>query len=351
VWNSSQATDPDNGGSSLVNAAELVLPCLEAVDARSLIEVGAGGGGLTRELLEWAAGRNGTVTAIDPSPGEALLELAEQNPALELVTQTSHDALPSLARADALVLDGDHNHYTLSRELELVANSAGDGPLPLLVLHDIGWPHARRDTYYAPERIPAEHRQPLAENASLDPAEPGIAPGGIPFKWAAAREGGANNGVLTAIEQFVAAHEQLDFAQIPLFWGVGVIWDRGAPGAAAVADVIAPWRDNPLLKRVEEHRVAHLVALCLTLRELSDLEGVNAHQQDLLRRMLDSSAFATGERLSRIKQRGHPMFSRDQIREALGELGEAEAEELARERSEPGSLRQTIPQSAAGEAS
>ena len=259
-------------------------------------------------------------------PGEALLELAEQNAALELVTQTSHDALPSLPRADAIVLDGDHNHYTLSRELELAANSAGDRHLPLLILHDIGWPHARRDTYYAPERIPPEHRQPLAENASLAPDEPGIAPGGIPFKWAAAREGGTNNGVLTAIEEFVGGREQLDFAQIPLFWGLGVIWDRGAPGAGAVAEVVAPWRDNPMLERVEQHRVAHLVALCRTLRELSDLEGVSAHQQALLRRMLDSSAFATGERLSRLKQRGHPMFSRDQIREALGELGEAEAE-------------------------
>lgn len=350
MWNSSQATDPDNGGSSLVNAAELVLPCLEAVDARSVIEVGAGGGGLTRELLEWAAGRNGKVTAIDPTPGEALLELAEQNSALELVTQTSHEALPSLPRADALVLDGDHNHFTLSRELELAANKAGDRHLPLLVLHDIGWPHARRDTYYAPERIPAEHRQPLAENASLDPADPGIAAGGIPFKWAAAREGGPNNGVLTAIEEFVAGHEQLDFAQIPLFWGIGVIWDRRAPGASAVAEVLAPWRDNPLLQRVEDHRVAHLVALCRTMRELSDLEGVSAHQQELLRRMLDSSAFATGERLSRLKQRGNPMFSRDQIREALGEMGEIDAQEPDRQRSEPGSLRQPIPQSA-GEAS
>ena len=228
------------------------------------------------------------------------------------------------------MLDGDHNHFTLSRELELAAESAGDRHLPLLVLHDIGWPHARRDTYYAPERIPADQRQPLAENASLDPDEPGIASGGIPFKWAAAREGGPNNGVLTAIEEFVAGREQLDFAQIPLFWGIGVIWDRNAPGAAAVAEVVAPWRDNPLLNAWKRHRVAHLVALCRTLRELSDLEGVSAHQQALLRRMLDSSAFATGERLSRLKQRGHPMFSRDQIREALGELGEAEAEELAR---------------------
>ncbi len=319
MWNGTEATDPDNGGSSLVNAAELVLPCLDAVGARTVIEVGAGGGGLTRELVAWTGARGGRVTAIDPSPADSLLELAEREAGLDLVTQTSHEALGVLPSADALILDGDHNYFTLAGELELIAKRCGDGGFPLLVLHDIGWPHARRDTYYAPERIPPGHRQPLTENASLDPVEPGIAEGGLPFKWAASREGGPRNGVLTAIEDFVAGRDGLDFARIPLFFGIGVIWDRAAVGADEVALRLAPWRENPLLERVEEHRVAHLVALCKTLRAFSDLQGINAHKEQLLRTMLDSSAFAAAERLSRLKQRGYPMFSREQIREALGE--------------------------------
>ena len=352
MWSASHATDPDNGGSSLLNAAEVVIPCLEASGATSVIEVGAGSGGLTRELLDWAAGHGATVTAIDPSPTDGLLELAGHEPELELVQKTSHEALPELPQADAFVLDGDHNYYTLSRELELISERAGAEPLPLLVLHDVGWPHARRDTYYAPDRIPEEHRQVYAENVSLDPAVSGIAPGGIPFRWAALKEGGPGNGILTAIEDFIEGRDELEFAKVPVFWGVGVIWDRRAPGADALATTIAPWRENTLLQRLEEHRISHLVELCQTMRELSDLEGVNAQQQALLRRMLDSSAFAWAERLSRLKQRGNPMFTREQVQVALGEIPPPPPPPAAEGRT-PGAERLSppIPRSATGEAS
>ena len=53
-----------------------------------------------------------------------------------------------------MILDGDHNYYTLSEELRLIAERASGARLPLLIFHDIGWPLARRDAYYAPERIP-----------------------------------------------------------------------------------------------------------------------------------------------------------------------------------------------------
>ena len=38
----------------------------------------------------------------------------------------------------------------------------------MLVLHDVLWPYGRRDLYYAPERIPAEFRQPYAQ-AGINP--------------------------------------------------------------------------------------------------------------------------------------------------------------------------------------
>ena len=42
-------------------------------------------------------------------------------------------------------------------------------------------------------------------------------------------------------------------------------------------------------------------------------------QQNLLRTMLGSRAFAVAEQLSRLHQRGRPMFSRQQVRRALGQ--------------------------------
>jgi hypothetical protein len=42
-------------------------------------------------------------------------------------------------------------------------------------------------------------------------------------------------------------------------------------------------------------------------------------QENVLRAMLGSRAFAVAEQLSRLHQRGRPMFSRQQVRRALGE--------------------------------
>ena len=53
-----------------------------------------------------------------------------------------------------VVIDGDHNYYTVSEELRLIGERAAGAELPLLLFHDVCWPHARRDDYFAPELIP-----------------------------------------------------------------------------------------------------------------------------------------------------------------------------------------------------
>ena len=135
------ANDPGRWAHSLQNLAEIMLPCLDAAGARSVVEVGAYAGDLTGVLVDWAAGAGARVVAIDPSPQERLVALAEERAELELVRETSLAALPRLAPADAVVIDGDHNHYTVSEELRLIAEAAG-AELPLLLFHDVGWPHA-----------------------------------------------------------------------------------------------------------------------------------------------------------------------------------------------------------------
>jgi hypothetical protein len=319
------------GGYSLANLAEILFPCLEAIGPKFVLEIGAFRGDLTRELLAWAGAKGARVAAIDPDPLDELLELKQQHPELELVLETSHEALQHLALPDAVIIDGDHNYYTLSEELRLIGEKADDGDLPLLMFHDVSWPHARRDTYWQPERIPEEHRQPLARDVALAPWEPGVARGGLPFEWAAEREGGPRNGVRTALEDFVGERQGLRLAIVPAFFGFGVLWHEGAPWADQVASIVEPWDGNPLLERLEAHRVAHLVAL---LTHAAELDGARERiakrdqrlreqaerlqeQERLLRAMLGSRAFAIAERLSRLNQRGRPVFSRDQVRRAL----------------------------------
>src|SRR5688500_16912157 len=100
-----------------------MLPCLEAAAVRSAMEVGAYAGDLTEVLTDWADDVGGRVVAIDPSPQERLVRLAEQRDRLELVRETSLAALARLALTDAVIIDGDHNYFTVSEELRLISEA------------------------------------------------------------------------------------------------------------------------------------------------------------------------------------------------------------------------------------
>ena len=133
------------------------------------------------------------------------MQLAAEHPELELVRQTSLAALPEIPLPDAIVIDGDHNYYTVSEELRLIGERAPGAELPLLLFHDVRWPHGRRDDYFDAEQIPDEAtatRWP-ARCRGLYPGRPRGARGGLPYPRSAAHEGGPGNGVLTAIEDFV----------------------------------------------------------------------------------------------------------------------------------------------------
>jgi hypothetical protein len=316
------ASDPGQWGASLINNAEVMIACLDAAGATSVVEIGAYAGDLTRFLLEWAKPTGARVLAVDPSPQDELVELAGGRPELELIQATSHDALKEMARADAYVVDGDHNYYTVSEELRLIEAGSGDQPLPLLIFHDVGWPHARRDDYFAPELIPGEYRQPTIEGGGLFPGISEPRPGGLPYKWPAANEGGPRNGVLTAVEDFVQAHEGFRLAVVPSFFGLGIVWALDAPYAERLARILDPLDRNPIIARLEANRVFHLAAVHHQLMEVTAARRRIARQEALLRRLLRSSAFGVAERLSRLRQRagiapGDAGVSRQDVLRAL----------------------------------
>lgn len=310
-------TDPGRWGHSLANLGEIWLPVLDAAAPASVVEVGAYAGDVTRIVLDWARSSGAKVISIDPDPQEALVALAEDNAALELVRATSLEALAQLPRADAVIIDGDHNYYTVSEELRLIDERTGEGGLPLLLCHDVCWPHARRDSYYAPDTIPAEHRQETVEGGYVFPGESGLREGGLIYRWPALREGGDRNGVLTAIEDFLEGRDELRFALIPAFFGLGIIWERAAPYADELEAIVAPWDRNPVLERLEANRVLHLASW--------QLEGGRAAwtgerlppKNAILGELLESRALALALVISRLARRGGPSITRERIRRAL----------------------------------
>ena len=294
--------------SSLASFTELLMPCLDAVEAASLVEVGAFQGEFTRDLLAWADSRGAHVTAIDPEPRPELTELSDGHGGLQLAREPSLSVLGELPPADALFIDGDHNYFTVLGELRLIAERAQAAAMPFIALHDVCWPHARRDTYYVPERIPQSHRQQLAHDVRLAPGVVGAAQTGLHFDWAAEREGGSRNGVLTAVEDFMDEIRGLRFALIPVFFGLGVLWPEDASWSGTVANLLEPWDRSPILARLEAARLA----------QMSDRIKLD-QQEAVLRSLLNSRAFAVAEGVSKLRQGGDPAFSREQVRRVLGD--------------------------------
>jgi hypothetical protein len=181
--------------------------------------------------------------------------------------------MPGLADIDAWMIDGDHNYYTVFNELKLADEaSRRDGKPLLAVLHDTDWPCARRDMYYAPETIPAEHRHPHSYDAGVTLGNDGcLSDRGMrgmgSFAWAL-RAGGPKNGVLTAIEDFMALAQSdadegrmLLYAHIPAVFGLGVLFDADAEWAEDVAAIVVPYHENALIASLETNRLRNYLTV------------------------------------------------------------------------------------------
>lgn len=220
-----------------------IRPLLEALDPASVIEVGADRGYQTRLLAQWCRESDSTLHVIDPLPKfEEEPWFEESRSVLQMHRTLSLTALPVIGHAEAVLIDGDHNWYTVSNELRLIARHAASAgrPFPLVALHDVGWPYGRRDLYYDPDTVPVEHRHPY-EQSGLHPSTTTLVPvGGLnSHLHNAVEEGGPRNGVLTAVEDFLAGcTESIATVQIAGFHGLLVAVDR---------DVIA---DNPDVARI-----------------------------------------------------------------------------------------------------
>lgn len=256
---------------SMSEFSDLILGVLAAAESRNIAEIGAEFGGMSQKLAEFVRERDGGLTSIDPAPKPEFLAWAAASSVVRHIAAPSLEAMPGLSGIDAWVIDGDHNYYTVRNELRIADElSTRDNKPFLALLHDISWPCARRDFYYAPDRIPAEWRHPHSFDVGVTLGNSGVLPdrgfrGGGHFAWAL-KEGGPRNGVLTAVEDFLAdaradGTRQLAFAFVPAVFGLGIVFDATAPWASAVAQLVHPYHDNKLLAALELNRLRNYLAV------------------------------------------------------------------------------------------
>jgi cephalosporin hydroxylase len=204
-----------------------IAPVLHAAHARRVVEIGALRGETTDRMLG-DLGPDAELHVIDPAPAFDPAEHEQRFPGrYQFHRGLSLEVLPTLGPIDAALIDGDHNWYTVHNELRLLAESARrhGTDLPVLILHDVLWPYGRRDLYYAPERIPAEFRQPW-RRAGMNPGAKRLHPskGLNPNMCNAEEEGGPRNGVMTALEDFLATHPgPVRRVVLPLYFGLAIV--------------------------------------------------------------------------------------------------------------------------------
>jgi hypothetical protein len=290
---------------SLSEHRDLIFALFSAASPSRVVEIGSEAGGMTREMCRLAASEPGSrrsFTAIEPFPVAEVRSLASSVDELTLVEGRSPEALGSVPPADAYLIDGDHNYWTVSRELSSLYS---DGQAPLAVLHDVGWPCARRDQYYAVEALPPEAVHPHSYSRGRAPGESELVDRGIGGGGSfavACSEGGPRNGVLTAVEDFLSERPDLSYAHVPAVFGLGVIWSSSAPYADEVARVLAPWDRNPLLERLEQNRLR----LYMRVLELQDRLGRADPASNLvLLRYAERLADLEAENASLRLERGH----------------------------------------------
>jgi len=193
---------------SMAEFSSLTLPCLDEAKVVDIAEIGSEFGGMSKLLADHAAGREGSLTCIDPEPAEGFAEWAAQNSCVRHVSAPSLEALKTAEAADAWFVDGDHNYYTVFHELTMIDAIQRGAERPLLAfLHDVSWPCARRDFYYAPDRVPPGWRHPHSFDHGVKLGDDRVFEGrglrGMGQFAVALTNGGARNGVLTAVEDFL----------------------------------------------------------------------------------------------------------------------------------------------------
>ena len=204
-----------------------IAPIARRRGYQRVCEIGASTGKCSDEMLQRLPQL--TYTIIDPCFDEDLAAKYAGDKRVTVHKANSLQVLPTLSdQFDAILIDGDHNWFTVYNELQQIHDRSLLAPGGMVFFHDVLWPYARRDCYYQPDSIPAEFRHAYEQKGIVRGQSELVASGGFNAKYNnAVREGGPKNGVLTAIDDFVAAHRSdYTFHRVRVQFGLGILHRR-----------------------------------------------------------------------------------------------------------------------------
>ena len=237
----------------------LILPIIEQINARYIVEIGSDTGINTRNILEYCVNNNAHMTAIDPVPQFDVEKFkAKYGDKFEIYKELSLSRLPLLENYNVILIDGDHNWYTVYNELKIIEKKFKGKEFPLIFLHDVGWPYARRDLYYNPENIPEAYRQPY-KKLGMYPGQPELKEkGGLNNGLDnSIYENTPKNGVLTAVEDFIKeSNLKFSIEVVDAFHGFGILYTERKETKRIVKSCLEKFE---LSKTLEDERVKSVI--------------------------------------------------------------------------------------------
>ena len=251
---------------------DVIHPILDALAPTRIVEIGSEEGKTTRLLLNWARENHARVVAIDPAPAFDVHAVShEYAGTFQCIRLPSLVGLPSVETFDVVLIDGDHNWYTVYNELKLIEELSQNAqqPPPIVFLHDVAWPYGRRDLYYDPSTIPQEHRRPHARLGMSPSSSRLLIRGGFNARMCnALEEGGPRNGVLTAVEDYLSETTlSFEWVVIPAVFGLGILLPSVIADAnPIVAEKVRAWARPEIHRFIDRLEMARISMLTSNLQ-------------------------------------------------------------------------------------
>lgn len=204
----------------------IMLPIINFKNINYIVEIGVDEGINTKNILNYCIENNAKLVSIDPNPNfDEILFQKEYGDYFTFFKEMSLDRLPYLEDYDCILIDGDHNWYTVFHELQSISKKFNQSNFPLIFLHDVSWPYGRRDLYYNPDNIPSDYQNDYSKLGMHPDSEDLLPEYGLNTNlFNANKENTPKNGVLTAIEDFLNECQlDLEFHFVPIFFGLGIL--------------------------------------------------------------------------------------------------------------------------------
>jgi len=205
----------------------IIKPVFDEVKPKNIVEIGSDKGINTINILKYCKENNAKLTSIDPSHKLNLKKINEEYANhFELIEDFSLNVLPSLKNYDMILIDGDHNWYTVFNELKTIEKQFENQHFPFIILHDVSWPYGRRDMYYNPDSIPKKFKHEYKKLGIYPDSNKLLEHGGLNADlYNAIEEDLPRNGVRTAIEDFIKeSNLRLTLHIINAFHGLGLLY-------------------------------------------------------------------------------------------------------------------------------